>query len=222
VLDVDWVFNHVVTVAKPLDVDRILAGRPNFFVAVMDSRDGEGHLIDVKRSKTPVLDVLKAATAIPVLYNRTVSVEGRHCMDGGLRIPFPIEHAIARGCTDLLIMLTRPAAFVCPTPGRGSRFMFNAICSRGNKALYWAYARNDERENLVRRMALGRADGPLGVNIATVCPDEPETVQRASVDANVLRAAAVAYGRKVMRVFGADAESWDLAPIRPRSAASRV
>ncbi len=157
---------------------------------------------------------MKAATAIPVLYNRTVGVDGRRCMDGGLRIPFPIEHAIERGCTDLLLLLTRPEAYVSPAPGHGTRFMFNAICARGNRGLYAAYARHNEREAATRDLAFGRVDVPAGVNIATICTDAPETIQLSCLDAVALRGAAVAYGRKTLCVFGADAAAWDLAPIR--------
>jgi predicted patatin/cPLA2 family phospholipase len=214
VLDVDYIFDHVVTVAKPLDVGRILAASPAFFVALTDATTGQGFLVDVKTTPAPVLDVLKAATAIPVLYNRTVCVEGRPCMDGGLPIPFPIEQAIANGCTDVLVLLTRPQTYICAKPGRGTMFAFNALCSRGNQGLYLSYARHNERETAARDLALGRSPVPPGVNIATICPDEPETVQRSSTDAGALYAAAVKYGRKTLRIFGADAEAWGLAPIR--------
>jgi predicted patatin/cPLA2 family phospholipase len=213
VLDVDYVFNHVVTIAKPLDVARVLASRSRFFVALIDRANGEGILVDTKETRSSLLDVLKAATAIPVLYNRTVNVDGRACMDGGLVIPFPLEHALANGCSDVLVLLSRPVTFRIGEPGWVGRKMFDLICARGNAGVRDAYAHHHERSRVVRDLALGRVTMPGAVNIATICTDEPETVHRTTSDRALLRAAAVDYGRKTMRVFGADPESWDLAPL---------
>ena len=213
VLDVDYVFNHVVTVAKPLDVGKILASRSRFFVAVMDKRTSEGIIIDTKKTRTPLLQVLKAATAIPVFYNRTVEVDGRPCMDAGLSISFPIEEAFRNQCTDVLVLLTRPFDYRRGPPSWGSRLLFNLFCAHGNRELNLTYLNREEREAECRRLALGQSPTPTGVNIATICADEPELVDRMTTNRAVLRAAAVRYGRKTMRIFGADAEAWDLAPL---------
>jgi predicted patatin/cPLA2 family phospholipase len=213
ILDVDYVFDHVVTVAKPLDVGRMLASRSKLFVAVMDKRTSEGILIDTKTTPTPLLRVLKAATAIPVLYNKTVEVEGRPCADGGLIIPFPIEQALRNGCTGLLVLLTHTVNYLCPPAGWGGRLMFNLLFGQANRELRHIYASHDKRETAARNLALGNSPTSPTVKIATICTDESETVHRTTIDRATLRAAAVRYGRKVMRVFGADAEAWDLAPL---------
>ena len=94
----------------------------------MDRKTGEGFMLDTRKTTTPLLHVLKAAIAIPVLYNRSVQVDGRHCMDGGMCIPFPIQHALADGCTDLIVLLTHPLGYKCCTSALRRRLMFNAVC----------------------------------------------------------------------------------------------
>jgi len=210
VIDIDYLFERVVSKEKRLDVDKILASRTKLFVAVIDRRTGAGQVIEAKAASAPLLSVLKAATALPVLYNRAVDIDGRPFMDGGLAIPFPIEEALANGCTDVLNLLTRPANFIFEAPGWASRRMFDLICARGNAGFNQTYSLCHERSGAARDLAFGRAPTPPGVNIATICTDEPETIQRTTSDRALLRSAAVSYGRKTLRVFGADADSWDI------------
>lgn len=213
VIDVDYLFDQVISREKPLDVDKVLSSRTKLFVAVIDRRTGAGTVIDAKVTRTPLLSVLKAATALPVLYNRAVDVDGQPFLDGGLAIPFPIEQALANGCTDVLTLLTRPASFSIDAPGWVSRRMFDVICARGNAGLNQAYSLCHQHSQSARDLALGRVPTPLGVNIATICTDEPEMIQRTTSNRALLHSAAVSYGRKTLRVFGTDAEDWDI-PIR--------
>lgn len=213
ILDVDYVIDHVVKYEKPLDVDAVLASRSKLFVAAIEKTTGRGMMLDLKSGRAPLLEICRAAMAIPVFYNRTVEIEGRRCMDGGLAIPFPLQQAIANGCTDLLVMLTRPASYICQPRTWANRFFFNLICAHGNRSLNTTFARQGEPSKTARDLAFGRADAPPGLNIATLCIDENETVGRTTTDRRALRDAAVRYGKKVLRAFGANAEAWDLAPL---------
>jgi len=209
-IDIDYLFDRVVTVEKPLDVGRILSSRTKFFVALIDKSIGEGLVVDTRATQTPLLSVLKAATAVPIFYNRTVEVDGRPCMDAGLAIPFPLEHAIANGCTDILVLLTRPADFITEAPGRAARRMFDLICARGLEGTSRTFALHHVRVQTARDLAVGRGPAPPGVNIATVCIDPSESVGRTTVRRELLRDGALRYGRKVLRMFGAGADEWDL------------
>jgi predicted patatin/cPLA2 family phospholipase len=210
VLDIDYLFDQVVANDKPLDVARVLSSPSKFFVALIDKTTGKGTLVEKQESRTPLLRVLKAATSMPVFYNRTVEVDGRPCMDGGLAIPFPLEQAMANGCTDLLVLLTRPADYRCPAPGWRSRRLFDLICARGNAGVSHAYAAHHETSRAARDLAFGRVPTPPGVNIATICTERPELIGRTTADPFALRQAALDYGRKTLRLFGADDSAWDL------------
>ena len=213
VLDVDYIFDYVVTVEKPLDVQRVMSSRSTLYVAVADRHTGEGRLIDTRTSNAPLLAVLKAATAIPVLYNRSVMIEGRPSVDGGMAIPFPLEQALSNGCTDVMVLLTRSADHVSVPPNSASRWMFDALCGRGAAGLNRAFATRHERANAARALALGRTPAPNGARIATLCPDAPEAIGRTTSDPAALRAAATRYGRAMLRAFGVDAPSWDVSML---------
>ncbi len=213
VLDVDFVIDHVVRELKPLNVDKILSARSQLFVAAIDKRSGKGMMIDAKKAGAPFLEVCRAAMAIPVLYNRAVHINGYRCMDGGLAIPFPIHEAIANGCTDLLVLLTRPPSYVCQAPGWGSRLLFDLMCAHGHGNLRQTYFQQGACSTAARDLAFGRTPAASTVNIATICTSEDEVVQRTTMNREALRAAAVRYGRKTLQVFGAPSEEWDLAPL---------
>jgi predicted patatin/cPLA2 family phospholipase len=216
VLDIDYLFDQVVATDKPLDVAKVLSSPSKFFIALVDKSTGEGIVVEKRATETPLLRVLKAATSMPVFYNRTVEVDGRPCMDGGLVIPFPLAQALANGCTDVLVLLTRPTYYRCEPPTWRSRRLFDMICARGNAGVSRAYAHHHETSRAARDLAFGRIATPPGVNIATICTEAPEIIHRTSGNPFALRQAALDYGRKVLRIFGTDDKIWDLpAPSIP-------
>lgn len=210
-LDVDWVFDRLVRHEKRLDVDAILASRPKFHVAMMDAETAEGRLIDAKSSPSEMVEILKAANAIPVYYNRRIEIEGRPMMDGGLVIPFPLVQAIASGCTDIIVFLTRAASYHTPDPSWHSRMIFNFFGAKGAEPVIAAYAKCGAVSRRYRELAVGAnpALAPLtnGSNIVSVCLDEAETIQRITRDPDQIRTAGLKYGAAVLRMFGASEEA---------------
>jgi predicted acylesterase/phospholipase RssA len=132
-----------------------------------------------------------------------VTVDGRDCFDGGMINPLPIRDAIESGCTDLLVLLTRPASFRECSPSRIEQQVFDILCARGNAELMRAYRSTYLRENAIRDIALGRQLVPDGVNIATICPKDTDTkIERMTRDAPLLKAAAIASAKRTFEAFG--------------------
>ena len=213
-VDVDYLFDEIVTCKKPLDVVRVLASHTRFYVTVMDIETGRASLIDTQKTVTPLLSVIKASLALPVLYNRTVEVEGKRCLDGGLHIPFPLQQAIGHGCTDILLLLSRGHDYVSPDPSWWSRWLFDAICARGRRGISETYAGHHLYSRAARDLALGRTTTglPPEVNIAAICTEDIEPIHRTTVDPSALRTAAVSYGKKTLRILGVEPGEWALGP----------
>jgi predicted patatin/cPLA2 family phospholipase len=222
VLDIDYLFDQVVPTDKPLDVEKVLRSRSKFFVALIDKSTGQGLLVEKNETRAPLLKLLKAALSMPVFYNRTVEIDGRPCMDGGLAIPFPLAEAIANGCTDILVLLTRPPDYQPPEPTWRSRRLFDAICARGNAGVSRAYAHHHEVSRAARDLALGRAGLCHAVNIATICTGPEDRVHRTTGSPADLRDAALTYGRRVAALFGVNNDGFDLPAPTARHARSRL
>ena len=86
--------------------------------------------------------------------------------------------------------------------------VFNRHCAHGNPNLSRAF---DHYASATRRCVISPSGGwPCrGVNIATICTDDVEIVQRMTTDAAPARG-ATAFGRKTLRAFGADPDGWAL------------
>ncbi len=203
IIDIDDLFDSIIAGDRPLRIDKVLASRSQLFVTIADASSGEAFLGHAQSSRTPLLTLLKASTAMPLLYNGLVSIEGRSCFDGALMNPVPILEAIESGCTDLLILLTRPASFREGMPSRIERQIFDLRCARGNARLISAFCNTYVRENAVRDLSLGRQAVPDGINIATLCPDESDPrVERITRDTQVLKAAAISSAKRTLAAFG--------------------
>lgn len=203
IVDIDDLFDTIIAGERRLHVERVLASRSKLFVTIADACTGEAFLAEAQSSSTPLLTLLKASAAMPLLYNGLVSVDGRDCFDGGLINPLPVLEAIESGCTDLLVLLTRPASFRECIPSRFEQRLFDMWCARGKEQLMKAYCSTYARENAVRDIALGREPVPDGITIATICPEEKDPkVDRITRNTEILRAAAIASAKRTLRAFG--------------------
>jgi predicted patatin/cPLA2 family phospholipase len=213
ILDLDRLFRQSILGDKRLHLDAVRAARSRLFIAALEIETGAGRLFEAQAldGEDNLLAALRAATAAPFLYNRPATVEGRRCIDAGLVNAFPVADAVAAGCTDILVLLTRPSGYRRPPAGPLMRWLFNRVCARGAPRLRRAFALRHERDASLRDLAFGRSPAPGGVNIATICTDDAELVQRMTTDGSRLRAAALAFGRKTLRALGANPEAWSLA-----------
>jgi predicted patatin/cPLA2 family phospholipase len=209
VVDIDGLFEAIIAGERPLRIEKVLESRSQLFITIADACTGEAFLAPAQNSQTPLLTLLKATTAMPLLYNGLISVEGRDCFDGGLINPLPILEAIESGCTDLLVLLTRPASFREGLPTWLEQHIFDWRCARGNNRLMNAFCSTYIRENAVRDIALGRQTVPDGINIATICPadDEPR-IERTTRNTELLKSAAMASAKRTFATFGYTVEDF--------------
>jgi predicted patatin/cPLA2 family phospholipase len=216
IFDIDRLFARAITAGKPLDLRAVLASPSRLRVALLDATAGAGLLVDSHALAGPdeLLAVLKASTAIPVLYNGRFDVGGRACMDAGIVNPFPLAAAFDDGCTDVLVLLSRPEGYRRGAAKRVSRWVFDRVCARGNAALSTTFATYHEHDAALRDVAFGRAPAPAGVRIATICTDEGGTIGRLTTDVERLRAGAASFARKVLQSLGVDGGA-DLDAIAP-------
>jgi len=203
IVNIDDLFDCIIKSERPLRVDKVLASRSQFHITIADAQTGEAFLAHAQSSQEPLLTLLKASTAMPLLYNGLVTVGGRDCFDGGLINPLAILEAIESGCTDLVVLLTRPASFRDCVPTWLEQHFFDSRCARGNAQLMNAFCSTYIRENAVRDIALGRQSVPDGINIATICPDENEPrVERTTRNTDILKSAAMASAKRTLALFG--------------------
>jgi predicted patatin/cPLA2 family phospholipase len=140
---------------------------------------------------------------MPRFYNQKIHIDGRVCFDGGLINPVPIIEAIENGCTDILVLLTRPADFRDTPPTRFEKELFNRRCALGNTSLMDAFANRHVRANYLRDVALGRTAVLPDVHIAAICPSgEEPAIEWTETNTRKLKNAAIASARRTLEAFG--------------------
>jgi len=203
VVDIDFLFDEIVTQVRPLDIEKVLASPSDFFIGLIDKDNAENVVLRTRDFPTEALSLLKATTALPVVYNKSVQIGSRRYIDGGLGSPVPLSHAIQAGCTDLVVFLTRPSSYESQPPKLWERRLFNAVTARGNVKLQALFERGAEETNICRRICLGKTLPPQPVNIVTFCPSETDTLlTRLTTDGRLLKQSAVEMALSTLRQFG--------------------
>jgi predicted patatin/cPLA2 family phospholipase len=203
VVNIDFIFDSVVTQIRPLDTATVLQAPCDFFIAVLDKETAECTVLRTKDYPKDVLSLLKATTALPVVYNRSVKIGPRNFIDGGLGSPVPLDQAIQAGCTDLMVFLTRPPSYQSEMPEWWERRLFSWLCANSNLKLQQAFERSHQDSNTCRDILMGKSQPPRPINIATFCPAETDTqLTRLTRDSRTLKNSAVEMALTTLRQFG--------------------
>jgi predicted patatin/cPLA2 family phospholipase len=133
--------------------DRVAAtrGDPELYIAATDVATGEGVL--VKPDASNVVEWLRASLALPVGYNRIVTIEGRGFIDGGVAMPVPFDEPLASPCEGpTVVILTRKMNTLKAAPKLWERAFIWTIVPRAARA---ATLRQHELHNRVmQRLSL--------------------------------------------------------------------
>jgi predicted patatin/cPLA2 family phospholipase len=106
ILDIDFIINEIMVKRHPLDIKKIINSRTRFYVPVTNCHTGKIEYF-INDKEESFLEVIKASSAIPVLYNRTVMLNGSEYIDGSVNDSIPIKRAVEMGATEIYVILTR-------------------------------------------------------------------------------------------------------------------
>jgi predicted patatin/cPLA2 family phospholipase len=126
-------------------------------------------------------EVLRASSAVPVLFRRFVELERRAFTDGGVTAPIPVEEAYRRGARRIVVVRSRPDGF--PGPSRVECLVAAAML-RGHPELARAFRRY---RSIYARASAFVASPPSDCRIVHVAPDVLRTT-RTTRDARILEA----------------------------------
>ena len=115
-MDLDWLWEITIRELR-LEIDTILNSRSHFFMALTRVRDGRP--VYARPNARNLEQMLKASSAMPVLYRRFVPVDAIDSdnttedpfVDGGLADPIPVIEAHRRGATRIVVLRSRPREF---------------------------------------------------------------------------------------------------------------
>jgi predicted patatin/cPLA2 family phospholipase len=177
-LDLDWLWDITIREIR-LNLETIYSRAKPFVVVLTDVQTG-----DAQYKLTGAHDlehVLKASSAMPLLYRAYPEVDGRPMTDGGVADSIPVGEAIRRGARRIMVIRSRHRDYM-KRPGLSEHVMRWHV--RHYPFLQQAMAKRVERYN--EAVALIRRP-PEGASIIEICPPASFRVSRLSQDRRILQ-----------------------------------
>jgi predicted patatin/cPLA2 family phospholipase len=115
-VDLDWYFNQVDQAENKLNIgcgEERLTKRTLLFSA---TKANDRTATFFEPTKDNWLTVLKASSALPILYKKGVKINEDYYVDGGLSAPIPVEEAYQRGAKKIVIIRTIPKDSAVQSP----------------------------------------------------------------------------------------------------------
>ncbi|MBL4828675.1 MAG: patatin-like phospholipase family protein [Aliivibrio sp.] len=111
-MDLNWAFSQLNQSPHKFDIDMArftLADRTALAAVTNEQtlRDNYFPLLSTEPTP-PLIDVLKATCAIPMLYPDPISINGEHWIDGGVSAAIPVQEAWRRGARVIITIRTEP------------------------------------------------------------------------------------------------------------------
>jgi len=100
IMDIDYLIDEVMKKQDPLNTERVHQTKIDLFLSATEQQTGKMKFFS-NRSSEDIFEVLRASKAIPIVYNRTVAINGIKYIDGEIsaKIIEEEEKAIAEGAT---------------------------------------------------------------------------------------------------------------------------
>ncbi len=131
-LDVDWIVDEAL--ADRLDLDRATSGKTHLYFTATDV-DARAAVV-ARPTRDNLLTWLRAALALPVGYNRIVTVDGKRFIDGGIGSPVPFDEPLGEDYPGpTVVVLTRPMQTRKPPPALWERVALKLIVPPGAREL---------------------------------------------------------------------------------------
>lgn len=99
---------------KKLNIQKLLQNRTQFHVGITEYDTGVGVLKKADKT-TDLVELIRASTAVPVLYDEKVLISGKRYVDGCVGISFPTQEIIKKlNPTDVMVLTNKNKIFTQP------------------------------------------------------------------------------------------------------------
>ncbi len=175
-IDLDWLWDICIQEIR-LDLDTLMNNRGEYLVGVTGAVDGQIEYI--KPVKDNLEELVKASSAVPVMYRNPVRVNGKSYWDGGVTDPIPVKEAIRRGATKIVVLRSRKRDFVMKERSFNFTNLFLWKYPEVARAVYERPKIYNDSIDLIR-------SGVPGVEIVEICPANGFQTSRLTTDLGVL------------------------------------
>ena len=168
-VDLDWYFKQVDQAENKLNIacgeERLIRRQLLFSATKADDRSATFF----EPTKDNWLTVLKASSALPILYKKGVKIDDHYYVDGGLSAPIPVEEAYQRGAKRIVVIRTVPKDADVQSPWAHKLKSWICSSTRCPKVLDLI----THHENAYQKTLSFMANPPKDIEIIQVYPEQP-------------------------------------------------
>ncbi|MRI35048.1 patatin family protein [Endozoicomonas sp. OPT23] len=137
--DLDWFFDRIGRLY--LDQGKFLQSLKGKSFTIVTTCSNTGypvyHRIDEHSDLDQLFEMLKASSALPMIYRQPIDIDGRQLVDGTMADPLPIMKAVEDGHQHIVLIRTRESNYR-KTP------------SSANRLMAWQFRKQPELAQLIR------------------------------------------------------------------------
>ena len=198
-----WRINRIVDIdvlidtlrfRTPLQIDTLTSSPTTLHTIVTNAMTAEPESF-TNREELDFYQVFHATAALPVLYDKEISIRGTPYVDGGTVDGIPVQRAVEVGCRDIIAVLTRQPGFRRYRQNWAMRTITRAMARRQSRAVKETLGEEDHRYNAAMDLLEGKITIPDGLRSWVVSPtDMRNLVGRTTFDRQALeRCSAMGY-----------------------------
>ncbi|NLW47435.1 MAG: patatin family protein [Firmicutes bacterium] len=177
-VDLDWLWRVTIKEMR-LDLEKIFNPEKEFYIGVTSIDTGQAVYLKPERSNLE--EMLKASSAIPVLYRNHIKIKNISYVDGGLADPIPVLEAYRRKARNILVLRSRPYSY---TMKQGPSNYWQKLFLKGSPKLVETFSRR--AQNYQEAIDFMR-NPPEGIGIVEINPPENFPVKRLTKDISILK-----------------------------------
>jgi len=203
IMDIDFLM-EVIYHKKPLNLKRLLSNPTSFNVVLTRVSTGEAVIFKLEKA-ADIFSILKATCALPFAYDIPVDVGGEKYLDGGVSCPIPLKEAIEGGCTDIMVVFTRPKDY---EPGR-SKFseildylLVEPRIKKHGQKFFEVYKKRESFYREIIHILKEKNSREKKANILCVFPGSSPKVKRVTKKKSLLKKALIEGAIKTLKLFG--------------------
>jgi len=203
IMDIDFLMD-VIYHKKPLNLKRLLNNPTSFNVVLTRVSTGEAVIFKLEKG-ADIFSILKATCALPFAYDIPVDIGGEKYLDGGVSCPIPLKEAIEGGCTDIMVVFTRPKDYELARSKFGEILDYLIIqpkMKRHGQKFFEAYKKRESFYREIIRILKEKNYRGKKANILCVFPGSSLKIKRMTKKESLLKKAVIEGAIKTLRLFG--------------------
>ncbi|WP_372751459.1 patatin family protein [Labilibaculum sp.] len=176
-MDLDWSW-EITSRDLPIDLDTLFASRVDFEIGV--TRNSDGQSIFIQPNVENISHLMKASCTVPLFYRKFLKINQEIVSDGGVAAPIPVQRAIEKGASKIMVIRSRPDSFRMK---KGMESKLGAFLFRKHPGLVAAL---HNRPNTYNASIDLIHNPPQKLKVVDVCPPEDFKTKRFTQDYQTL------------------------------------